>query len=74
MIVIPTYKRYNIKTIDFLLREGYTPDDITIFVANKEFRPNEKNQLELLIKVGPAHFTTLKHFYVAMKSSSISKK
>jgi len=36
MIVIPTYKRYNIKTIDFLLREGYTPDDITIFVANKE--------------------------------------
>jgi hypothetical protein len=36
MIVIPTYKRYNIKTITLLEKEGFTPDEITIYVANQE--------------------------------------
>ena len=33
MIVIPTYQRYHIKTIDLLIREGIT--DYTIYVANQ---------------------------------------
>lgn len=36
MIVIPTYKRYEMKTIKLLEREGFTPDEITIYVANQE--------------------------------------
>lgn len=36
MIVIPTYKRYNIKTITLLEKEGFTKDEITIYVANQE--------------------------------------
>jgi hypothetical protein len=36
MIVIPTYKRYNIKTITLLEKEGFTIDEITIYVANQE--------------------------------------
>jgi len=36
MIVIPTYKRYNMKTIILLEKEGFTTDEITIYVANQE--------------------------------------
>jgi hypothetical protein len=34
MIVIPTYQRYHIKTIDLLIREGIS--DYTIYVANQD--------------------------------------
>jgi hypothetical protein len=36
MIVIPTYKRYNIKTISLLEKEGFQPNEITIYVANQD--------------------------------------
>lgn len=53
MIVIPSYKRYTIKTIDFLLKEGYTPDDITIYVANEEeYNLYKKNYQNYKIVIG----------------------
>jgi len=36
MIVIPTYKRYTIKTINLLEKEGFEPNEITIYVANQD--------------------------------------
>jgi hypothetical protein len=36
MIVIPSYKRYDIKTITLLEKEGFSSNEITIYVANQE--------------------------------------
>lgn len=63
MIVIPTYNRYTIKTITLLEKEGFTPNEITIYVANQdEYDIYKKNYPDYNIVIGVINIRAQREF------------